>query len=57
MIWVEGTNGRKKGIKRGKCSEAEFSKMCSWICRELGSGGVDRFSWMNDLGGKTAEGM
>lgn len=35
----------------GTYLEAGFSKMCSRNTREIGLDEVDRFSWMNDLGG------
>lgn len=35
----------------GTYLEAGFSKMCSRISREIGLDEVDRFSWINDLGG------
>lgn len=35
----------------GNYLEAEFSKTSSGICRKTGLDGVDRFSWIHDLGG------
>lgn len=54
MIWVEGTNDRKGQILKklyGQVLRGRICKMCSRIRKEIVLDGLDRFSWMNDLGG------
>lgn len=54
LIWVGGTNGRKGQTLEelyGKYLETEFRKVCSRICKDAVLDRLDRFSWMNDLGG------
>jgi hypothetical protein len=55
LIWEE-TNGRKESQHSGKLHRQILGgrilvKICSKVCSKIGLGGVDRFSWMNDLGG------